>query len=136
MSSLQIFRNIFILRIVLDNNRPIKETKEKVIEYTREHKVDKNVIMTVAGAANCKLDYNALDGKGDVDMCTVFEETRMEGRAEGRIEGIIKMLKKYNESNETIINELIAELGVSEAIAKEYLDKYNATIQNPLYWND
>ena len=69
-------------------------------------------------------------------MCTVFEETRMEGRAEGRIEGIIKMLKKYNESDETIINELIAELGVSEAIAKEYLDKYNATIQNPLYWND
>ena len=94
------------------------------------------MIMTVAGAANCKLDYNALDGKGDVDMCTVFEETRMEGRAEGRIEGIIKMLKKYNESDETIINELIAELGVSEAIAKEYLDKYNATIQNPLYWND
>ena len=124
------------MRIVLDNNRPTKETKEKVIEYTREHKVDKNVIMTVAGAANCKLDYNALDWKGDVDMCTVFEETRMEGREEGRIEGIIKMLKKYNESDETIINELIAELGVSEAIAKEYLDKYNATIQNPLYWND
>lgn len=132
MSSLQIFRNIFILSIVLDNNRPIKETKEKAIEYTREHKVDKNVVMTVAGAANCKLDYNALDRKGDADMCTVFEETRMEGRAEGRIEGIIKMLKKYNESDETIINELIAELGVSEAIAKEYLDKYNATIQNPL----
>ena len=129
MSSLQIFRNIFILRIVLDNNRPIKETKEKVIEYTREHKVDKNVIMTVAGAANCKLDYNALDGKGDVDMCTVFEETRMEGRAEGRIEGIIKMLKKYNESDETIINELIAELGGFEEIAKGYLDKYNHEMQ-------
>ena len=91
------------------------------------------VVMTVAGEANCKLDYNALDRKGDADMCTVFEETRMEGRiegrTEGRIEGIIKMLKKYNESDETIINELIAELGVSEEIAKEYLDKYNQEMQ-------
>lgn len=72
---------------------------------------------------------NALDRKGDADMCTVFEETRMEGRVEGRIEGIIKMLKKYNESDETIINELIAELGGSEEIAKEYLDKYNHEMQ-------
>ena len=70
-------------------------------------------------------------------MCTVFEETRMEGRAEGRIEGrierrtegIIKMLKKYNESDETIINELIAELGGFEEIAKGYLDKYNHEMQ-------
>ena len=91
------------------------------------------VVMTVAGEANCKLDYNALDRKGDADMCTVFEETRMEGRiegrTEGRIEGIIKMLKKYNESDETIINELIVELGISEEIAKEYLDKYNQEMQ-------
>ena len=36
--------------------------------------------MTVASAANCKIDYNALEKKGDADMCTVFEETRAEGR--------------------------------------------------------
>ena len=82
-------RDLFnLLSIVLDNNRPLKETRERAIEYTREHKVDKNVVMTVAGAANCKLDYNALDRKGDADMCTVFEETRMEGKAEGIAEGI------------------------------------------------
>ena len=40
-----------------------------------------------------------------------------------------EMLKKYNESDETIINELIAELGGFEEIAKGYLDKYNHEMQ-------
>lgn len=77
--------------------------------------------MTVAGATNCKMDYNALDRKGDADMCTVFEETRLEGE----VKGIIKMLKKYNESNDNILKELMSELGISKDEAEEYLDKYN-----------
>ena len=134
-----------LLGILLDKERPSKETREKAIEYTREHEVDKNVVMTVAGAANCKLDYNALAWKGDADMCTVFEETRMEGilegkiqgkiegkiegKAEGKIEGkieaIIKMLRKYKESDEKIISELMEELEISVIEAKDYLEKYN-----------
>lgn len=105
--------------------RASKETREKAIEYTKEHEVDKTVVMTVAGAANCKLDYNALARKGDADMCTVFEETRMEGIVEGKIEGIIKMLRKYKESDEKIISELMSELEISEIEAKEYLEQYN-----------
>jgi hypothetical protein len=54
---------------------PLKETRDKAITYTKERHVDKSVVMTVAGAANCRLDYNELTRKGDTDMCTVFEET-------------------------------------------------------------
>ena len=118
-----------LLGILLDKERPSKETREKAIEYTKEHEVDKTVVMTVAGAANCKLDYNAFARKGDADMCTVFEETRMEGivegKIEGKIEGIIKMLRKYKENDEKIISELMSELEISEIEAKEYLEQYN-----------
>lgn len=52
-----------LLEILLDNSRKLNETKEKAIEYAREHKVDKSVIMTVAGATNRKLDYNSIESK-------------------------------------------------------------------------
>ena len=35
------------------------------------------------------------------------------------------MLKKYNESNDNILKELMSELGISKDEAEEYLDKYN-----------
>ena len=43
--------------------------------------------MTAAGAANCKINYNELDKGGEVNMISVFEETRTEGVAEGRTQG-------------------------------------------------
>lgn len=48
-----------LLQIIMDKRIPKNEAKQKVIQYSKEHKVDKSVIMTVAGAANIKLDYNA-----------------------------------------------------------------------------
>ena len=51
----------------------------------------------------------------------ICEETRLEGE----VKGIIKMLKKYNESNDNILKELMSELGISKDEAEEYLDKYN-----------
>ena len=47
-----------LMEILLDNSRPMNETKDRAIGYAREHDVNKYVVMTVAGAANCKLDYN------------------------------------------------------------------------------
>ena len=110
-----------LLSILLDKSKPLHEARDKVIDYAKEHVVDKSVVMTVAGATNCKIDYNAFGKKGDADMCTIFEETRLEGK----IEGIIKMLKKYNESNDNILKELMSELSISKDMAEEYLDKYN-----------
>ena len=39
-------------------------------------------------AANCRINYNALDKGGAVNMISVFGETRMEGITQGRAEGI------------------------------------------------
>ena len=76
-----------LLGILLNREISSSETKSKAIAYAKEHHVDKEVIMTVAGAAHSKIDYNALDRKGDVDMCTVFEETWAEGKEELKAEG-------------------------------------------------
>lgn len=121
-----------LLEIIMDNGLSKKEAREKVIEYTREHKVDKSVVLTVAGATNCNIDYNLLDKKGEADMCTLFEEIAKEsenkGRLEGKAEGIIRMLKKYNENDSNILIELVSELHISEDLAKVYLNNYNQGI--------
>ena len=49
-----------LMKVILDKSLSRDEARKKVIDYAREHKVDKSVIMTVAGATNCKIDYNAL----------------------------------------------------------------------------
>jgi hypothetical protein len=60
----------------------------KRIKMEKEYEVDKSVVITAAGAANCKLDYSQMETKGEVDMCTVFEETWQEGLNEGLERGI------------------------------------------------
>ena len=122
-----------LLEILLDKSRPLQETKSKVIAYAREHEVDKHVIMTVAGATNCKIDYHTFDKKGDVDMCTVFEETRAEGIAEGRIEGriegkaegIIETGLDFGLSEEDILERLQKKLNISLQAAQEYLKMFS-----------
>ena len=95
-----------------------------MIAYAREHEVDKHVIMTVAGATNCKIDYHTFDKKGDVDMCTVFEETRAEGRIEGRAEGIIETGLDFGLSEEDILERLQKKLNISLQAAQEYLKMF------------
>lgn len=75
-----------LLEIILDKSTPKNEAKKKVIQYGEEHQVDKSVVMTVAGATNSKIDYNAFE-KGDVNMCTLFDEIAKESEAKGEIKG-------------------------------------------------
>ena len=121
-----------LLEILLNRDVPLKETRDKAIAYTKERHVDKSVVMTVAGAANCRLDYNELTRKGDADMCTVFEETwaegRAEGKAEGRVEGraeeIIETGYEFGLTEQEIVNRLQTKLAISAPKAQEYLRKY------------
>ena len=114
-----------LLEILLDKNNTLSVTREKAINYAREHKVEKSVIMTVAGAANCKMDYNRMLKKGDADMCTVFEETRKEGVAQGvtqgRAEEIIETGYEFGLSEDAILARLQKKLNVSLQKAQEYL---------------
>lgn len=120
-----------LMEIIMDKSLSRKEAMEKAIAYAEKHKVDKTVIMTVAGATNSRIDYNAFE-TGDGKMCTLFEEIAKEnenkGRLEGEAKGIIRMLKKYNESDADILNELMSGLHISEDMAKKYLDNYNRGI--------
>lgn len=121
-----------MLKMVLDNSMPKNEAKENVIKYAREHDVDKAVIMTVAGATNCRIDYNALSRRGDVDMCTLFDEIarenekkgRIEGKAEGEAKGIIEIGTEFGLSDNDILERLQSKLKVSIQKAQEYLEMF------------
>jgi hypothetical protein len=109
-----------LLEILLDKSKTVNEARNKAIEYAREHLVDKSVVMTVAGATNCRIDYNALDRKGETDMCTVFEETWAEGKAEGIIEIGFEIGLSENE----ILEKLQNMLNVSLQAAQEYIEMF------------
>ena len=86
-----------LLAILLDNNKTRKEIIEAAIKYGEEHKTEKSVIMTIAGAMNSQIDYNAFE-KGGIGMCTVFEEianeAELKGIEKGELENSKKMFKK------------------------------------------
>jgi hypothetical protein len=124
-----------LLEIILNKSGTVHETQQEAIDYATEHTVDKSVVMTVAGATKCKIDYNALERKGDADMCTVFEETRKEGVIEGRVEGrtegraeeIIAMGYEFGLSENDILKKLQSKLQVSSQKAQEYLEQFGKT---------
>ena len=111
--------------IILNRKGTTNETREKVIEYARKHNVEKSVIMTFTGAVNCNIDYNAIKKEGDAGMCTVFEETRLEGVREGLIEGqargIVELGLEFGLSKEDILKKLEDKLNISLQKAQEYL---------------
>lgn len=117
-----------LLEIILDKSAKWNEIKEKAINYASKHEVEKSVIMTVAGAANCKMDYNMMEKKGDADMCTVFEETRKEGVAEGVVKGraeeIIETGYEFGLSEDDILTRLQKKLNISLQKAQEYLSMF------------
>ena len=124
-----------LLKIILDRSIPGNEAKKKAIQYSEEHNTDRAVVMTVAGATNSKLDYDAFE-KGDGTMCTLFEEIareneikgREEGREVGREEGraveIIETGYEFGLSEDNILERLQKKLDVSLQTAREYLGKF------------
>ena len=109
-----------LLGIFLDKSRPVKEIREKAIEYAREHHVEKSVILTASGAANCRIDYQALNQEGVDSMYTVFEETRKEGRQEGEAKGIIETGLEFGLSEQEIIERLQKKLQMPLHEAESY----------------
>ena len=88
--------------------------------------------MTVASAANCKIDHNAFGKDEVVDMYTVFEETREEGRSEGKMEGrlegraeeIIEMGYEFGLSENEILDRLQNKLDMPLQKARVYLQMF------------
>lgn len=121
-------RDLFnLLEIILDKNMPKNEAKKKAIQYSEEHKTDKSVVMTIAGATNSKIDYNAFE-KGEVSMCTLFDEIAKEseiiGEAHGEARGIIEIGYDYKIPEEDILKRLQDKLNISMKQAQEYIDMF------------
>ena len=95
----------------------IRDKKEKAIEYTKEHEVSNTILKTVAGAANCKIDFDALKQEGGNSMWSVFEETAKEGEARG----IIDTCSDLGLPDDDILNRLQVKLDISLQAAQEYL---------------
>lgn len=128
-----------LLEILLDSSRPVNETKTRAIDYANEHDVQKSVVMTVAGAANCKLDYNAFS-KGDGSMCTFFDkltkeselrgelrgEARGEARGElrGEAKGIVETGYEFGLSDSDVLKRLQQKLSISLEEAQGFLTMF------------
>jgi len=126
-------QNFFnMLTVLLDKSIPKNEAIEKTTRYAKEHNVDKTVIMAVAGAANCKIDYNALLKKGDFDMDTLFDELALEhemigetkGKAEGEAKGIVETGFDFGLSEKDILDRLQDKMNISLQHAQEYLKMF------------
>ena len=117
-------RDLFnLLEILLDTGLPKNKVKEKAIQYSEEHEIEKTVIMTVAGATNTKLDYNLLT-EGEDRMCTVFKEIAKEGEVRGEAKGIVETGLEFGLSENDILNRLQKKLDVSLQMAQEYLEMF------------
>lgn len=109
-----------MLKVVLDKSLSRDEARKKVTDYAREYDVDKTVIMTVAGATNCKIDYNALSEKGDFDMCTLFDEIAKESEAKGIVETGVD----FGLSENDILERLQKKLNLSLHTAQDYIKMF------------
>lgn len=109
-----------LLEIILDKSTPKNEAKKKAIQYGEEHQVDRSVVMTVAGATNSKIDYNAFE-KGEVTMCTLFDEIAKESEAKGEAKGIVEAGCDFELSDNDILIRLQRKLDISLQQAQEYL---------------
>ncbi|MDE7341015.1 MAG: Rpn family recombination-promoting nuclease/putative transposase [Lachnospiraceae bacterium] len=125
-------RDLFnLLQIFLDKSIPTNEAKEKAIQYCEEHKTSKSVIMTVAGATNSKIDYNAFE-KGDGKMCTLVQEIERQGEAKGEAKGEVKGEAKgiietgyeFGLSDNDILERLQNKLNISLQKAQEYIEMF------------
>ena len=93
----------------------------------REHDVDETALMTVAGAAHCRIDQDMLKEEGRTDMWSVFEEVAKEGEARGEVRGIIDTCHELGVSDEDILSRLQLKLDISLQAAQEYLQMFGQT---------
>ena len=122
-------RDLFnLFGILLNEKGCINEIKEKAIDYAKRNKVEKSVIMTLTGAANCKIGYNLNSKKGETNMWTVFEETWKEGKMEGKAEEIVEIGYEFGLSENDILERLQTKLNISLQKAQEYLAMFGKRV--------
>ena len=97
--------------------------------------MDETVLMTVAGAAHCRMDEDVLKQEGRTNMWSVFEEVAKEGEergeargiAKGKAAGIIDTCHELGIPDEDILTRLQSKLNISVQAAQEYLQMFGQT---------
>lgn len=126
-------RDLFnLFEILYQRSSDRKEIFRKVKEYEEKNKVDKSVVMAIAATAKNNINLEVYNRKGEMDMCTFFEELiqegkeegKKEGRKEGRAQEIVRISQKYHVSEESILKELTDELQITMEQARKFLDMF------------
>lgn len=116
-----------LLKIILDRSLSREEAESRALEYSTRHRPQKAVLMTLAGAAGSRIDYNQFE-KGDADMGTLFDEIAKEGEVRGEVIGgakqIIAMGSELGLNETDILSHLMAKLSITKQTAAEYLNMF------------
>ena len=122
MENVDLF-NLF--QIILNNDRPLNETKEKAIKYCDEHNVSRDVIKTVAGATGNNVDYDAIgQEKGGNVMNALFDSIEAKGEVKGRAMEIVETGIEFKIPENEIIKRLQSKLNLSLQTAQEYFEMF------------
>lgn len=120
-------RDLFYLfQLMMDKDIPHAEKKKEFQKYCDEHQTSREVLVTLAGAMNMKLDDRVFEKEDKSVSCTFIEELLAEGRAEGRAEGIVAGRTEGRAEGEAKMSTLIlrlTDLGRSEEIVRAAEDK-------------
>jgi len=104
-------RDLFYLfQLMMDQDIPHAEKKKAFQKYCDEHQTSREVLFTLAGAMNLKLDDRVFEKEDKSVSCTFIEELLAEGRAEGEAKMSTLILR-------------LTDLGRSEEIVRAAEDK-------------
>jgi len=100
----------------------LKKDKETITKLTKEKPLKLELAEAIGTVVNSnELIRYAENKKEEFDMCELFEEIRAEGKAEGKAEGIAWALRSLNCEKSEILEQLMNELGLSEAEGKKFI---------------
>lgn len=98
--------------------------KKQYDSNAKGYKSSEGLEEDVAGATNCRIDYNAVSKKGDFDMCTLFDEIARENEARGEARGIVEAGFDFGLSENDIVERLQKKLNLSLETAREYINMF------------
>lgn len=94
-------RDLFrLLNLIYDTSLDKKERIQKAQEYEDSYTVNEDVVRVLAAANNIKIKKTKR--KGQLKVCTLFEEIAKDSRTEGRTEAYIEIARDMIKNNEPI----------------------------------
>jgi len=114
-------RDLFSLfRLLYDKDN--KNREQEAVTYADSNKVDDSVILAIGSAGG--IDVEKMEKKGEVAMCTLFEELEARGETRGEAKQIIKMGLEFGLSENDILNRMQGKLNIKPEEAREYMEMF------------